>query len=43
VAPRTVRYGDDPSQYAELSVPDGTPRGVVVVIHGGFWKAQYST
>ena len=38
---RTVRYGDDPSQFGELSLPDGTPRGVVVVIHGGFWKAQY--
>ncbi|KAA1422084.1 alpha/beta hydrolase [Nocardioides humilatus] len=34
-------YGDDPSQYGELRLPDGTPRGVVVVIHGGFWKAQY--
>jgi len=38
---RTIRYGDDPSQYVELSLPDGTPRGVVVVIHGGFWKAAY--
>jgi acetyl esterase/lipase len=38
---RTIRYGDDPSQYVELSVPDDTPRGVVVVIHGGFWKAAY--
>jgi acetyl esterase/lipase len=36
-----IRYGDDPSQLAELSVPTGTPRGVVVVIHGGFWKAAY--
>jgi acetyl esterase/lipase len=35
------RYGDDPSQYAELSLPDGEPRGVVVVVHGGFWKAEY--
>ncbi len=34
-------YGDDPSQYGELSLPDGPPRGVVVVIHGGFWKAVY--
>ena len=34
-------YGDDPSQFGELSLPDGTPRGVVVVIHGGFWKAEY--
>jgi acetyl esterase/lipase len=38
---RTIRYGDDPSQYAELSLPSGTPRGVVVVIHGGFWKSAY--
>ena len=34
-------YGDDPSQFGELSLPEGTPRGVVVVIHGGFWKAEY--
>jgi acetyl esterase/lipase len=36
-----VAYGDDPSQFAELSLPDGTPKGTVVVIHGGFWKAGY--
>lgn len=34
-------YGDDPSQFGELSLPPGTPRGVVVVVHGGFWKAAY--
>jgi acetyl esterase/lipase len=34
-------YGDDPSQFGELTLPSGTPRGVVVVIHGGFWKASY--
>lgn len=34
-------YGSDPSQYGELYLPEGTPRGVVVVIHGGFWKAEY--
>ena len=38
---RTVRYGDDPSQFAELTLPEGDPRGVVVVIHGGFWRARY--
>jgi acetyl esterase/lipase len=38
---RTIRYGDDQSQYVELSLPSRTPRGVVVVIHGGFWKAAY--
>lgn len=34
-------YGDDPSQWAELHRPKGVSRGVVVVIHGGFWKAAY--
>jgi acetyl esterase/lipase len=38
---RRVEYGDDPSQFAELSMPSGTPKGTVVVIHGGFWKAAY--
>jgi acetyl esterase/lipase len=38
---RAIRYGDDQSQYVELSLPSRTPRGVVVVIHGGFWKAAY--
>jgi acetyl esterase/lipase len=36
-----VSYGDDLAQYAELHRPGGESRGVVVVIHGGFWKAQY--
>jgi acetyl esterase/lipase len=36
-----IRYGDEPSQYAELFRPAGESRGVVVVIHGGFWKAAY--
>jgi acetyl esterase/lipase len=38
---RTISYGDDTSQFGELSLPDGAPHGVVVVIHGGFWKAAY--
>ena len=36
-----VAYGDDPAQFAELYHPRGESRGVVVVIHGGFWKAEY--
>jgi acetyl esterase/lipase len=40
-APSTIWYGEDPSQFGELTVPEGTPRGVVVVIHGGFWRAAY--
>ena len=34
-------YGDDPSQYGVLYLPRGEPRGVVVVIHGGFWLSDY--
>jgi acetyl esterase/lipase len=37
----TIRYGEDPSQLVELTRPEGPPRGVVVVIHGGFWRAAY--
>jgi acetyl esterase/lipase len=36
-----IAYGSDPSQFAELTRPSGASRGVVVVIHGGFWRAQY--
>lgn len=37
----TLTYGDDPSQHGTLYRPAGESRGVVVVIHGGFWKAEY--
>lgn len=36
-----LEYGDHPAQFAELTRPAGDPRGVVAVIHGGFWKAAY--
>lgn len=38
---KRTSYGDDPSQYGELTLPDGEPRGVAVVVHGGFWKPEY--
>ena len=37
-----VAYGEDPSQWVDVHTPTGRSRGLVVVIHGGFWKAQYS-
>ncbi|MCD9199567.1 alpha/beta hydrolase family protein [Aeromicrobium wangtongii] len=37
----TIRYGPEPSQLAELTRPSGRPKGVVVVIHGGFWRSRY--
>ena len=41
--PRRITYGDDPSQFADLYLPADTsaPLPVVVLIHGGFWRAQY--
>jgi acetyl esterase/lipase len=36
-----MAYGDDRSQYVELTLPAGQPKGVVVVVHGGFWKAAF--
>jgi acetyl esterase/lipase len=36
-----LRYGSHPSQVAELFEPEGEPRGTVVLLHGGFWRATY--
>ncbi len=35
-------YGPAPTGFAELRVPDDTgPHPVVILIHGGFWRARY--
>ena len=40
---RRESYGDLPQQRAELHLPAGAgPRPVVVVLHGGFWRAERS-
>ena len=41
---KRVAYGRDAQQFGELHLPPGgaTPKGVVVVIHGGFWLAEYT-
>lgn len=38
-----IVYGPDASQFGELYLPAGgdKPTPVVVVIHGGYWHAQY--
>jgi acetyl esterase/lipase len=42
-APGThVAYGTDRSQFGELRLPPGPgPHPVVVVVHGGFWRAAF--
>lgn len=37
----TLEYGDDPAQLGRLHRPAGESRGMVVVLHGGFWRAEY--
>ncbi|MER7894146.1 alpha/beta hydrolase [Micromonospora sp. NPDC094482] len=40
---RTVAYGHHPDQIADLRLPAGSgpARPLVVVVHGGFWRAEY--
>ncbi|WP_308259302.1 alpha/beta hydrolase [Pseudonocardia sp. H11422] len=42
-APVRLTYGDHPSQFGELMLPPGggPVRGVVVIVHGGFWRRTY--
>ena len=40
-AVQRLDYGDDPAQWGELHRPEARSRGVVVVVHGGFWRARY--
>ncbi|MBO4208036.1 alpha/beta hydrolase family protein [Micromonospora echinofusca] len=40
----TVAYGGHPDQIADLRRPagrPGSPRPLVIVIHGGFWRSEY--
>ena len=40
--PRLHAYGEGPDQFLELTLPAGdAPAPVVVVLHGGFWRARY--
>jgi acetyl esterase/lipase len=43
-ADHRVPYGDDPNQFADLRLPSTRgPHPVVVLVHGGCWKANYAT
>jgi acetyl esterase/lipase len=40
--PVVTAYGPGPDQFLEVTLPAGTdPAPVVVVLHGGFWRARY--
>lgn len=41
---QTLRYGEDQSQFVELTLPVSAsrPLPVAVVIHGGFWRSAYA-
>lgn len=34
-----IPYGDQPREKFDLFLPDAAPRGLVVFVHGGYWKA----
>lgn len=37
-----IAYGKEPHQFGDLRLPQGPgPHPVVVVVHGGFWRAKY--
>jgi acetyl esterase/lipase len=41
-ADQRVAYGNDPSQFFDLWLPQSTAAGgAAVMIHGGFWRARY--
>ncbi|MCZ2830628.1 alpha/beta fold hydrolase [Modestobacter sp. VKM Ac-2986] len=41
-APAAHAYGPGPDQFLEVTLPGGdAPAPVVVVVHGGFWRAPY--
>ena len=34
-----IAYGNNDREKYDLFLPEGTPKGVVVFVHGGYWKA----
>ncbi|MET7297758.1 alpha/beta hydrolase [Embleya sp. NPDC005575] len=38
---RTLRYGPEADQIIDLWQPAAEPRALVVVMHGGYWRAEY--
>lgn len=36
---RTLPHGPDPREIVELFLPEGEPAGLIVFVHGGYWRA----
>lgn len=36
-----LRYADHPDGLVDLHLPEGEPRGLLVLVHGGFWRAEH--
>lgn len=36
-----IRFGDAPSRFFDLFLPEKQLRGAVMMIHGGFWRVRY--
>lgn len=36
-----LRYADHPDGLVDVHVPAGPARGLVILVHGGFWRAEY--
>jgi len=34
-----IEYGDHPRERLDLFLPDAAPKGLVVFVHGGYWRA----
>ena len=41
LAPKTLRYGDDPAQLVDVYAAPGGANATIAVVHGGFWKRKW--
>ena len=39
--PERRPYGDHPSQFVDIARPSGESRGVILSLHGGYWRDRY--
>lgn len=37
----TVSIGPHERQYMDIFLPEGTPKGLIVFIHGGYWRSRH--